>query len=259
MLAAVLLAALTAAPAVGTKGLSTFGVKADAAEFFTASLQKELRERGVVLQLRPEANPDAPVCENNTPCAFFVRGTLAQLGDKTRLELELVGADGKRLSRHSTIAADVASLADQIAPLAEELAQEIKAAGPQAITEATTPPQQPAATPSPVGRGSPEAGSGLTPQPAVHEATKPKLWWVPLLGTVVFAGASVGCFSVAQSDHSSLTSGGRVTLPVYSYADARALADHGKLFDTLGWVSVGIAGATVITAAVLWFLTRSSP
>ncbi|MFT3836106.1 MAG: hypothetical protein QM723_03800 [Myxococcaceae bacterium] len=255
MLAAVLLAALTAAPAVGTKGLSTFGVKADVGEFFTNTLQKELRERGVVLQLRPDANPEAPICENNTPCAFFVRGTLAQLGDKTRLELELVGGDGKRLSRHSTIGADVASLADRIPPLAEELAQEIKAAGPQAITEQTAPP--PAVVPAPAPVPVPEPAPPSAVQQAAPRPTR--LWWTPLLGTIVFGAASAGCFAVAQSDHSSLTSGGRVNLPVYSYADARAIADHGKLFDTLGWVSLGLAGATVITAAVLWLITRSSP
>jgi hypothetical protein len=245
VLAAALLAALAASPTVGTKGIGTFGVKADVGEFFTSTLQKELHERGVELVVSPDK-----------ACDLCITGTVAQLGDKTRVELELSNG-GKRIARHSAVGTDAASLVDQVPALAEQLAAEIKAAGPvEKVEKAETPAEKsPEVKPAEVKPAEPA-------KPVVAEAAAPSKstpWWIPLLGTVVFLGAGGGCFAVASSDHSSLTSGGMVTMPMFTYADAMAVANHGKTFEALGWVAMGVAGAAAITAVVLWFVTRSAP
>ena len=243
---AVLSLALAASPMVGTKGLSTFGVKEDVGQFFTVSLQKELLQQGVELIVRPDADVQGQpsVCGDGKPCAFVLRGTIAQLGDSTRLELELVAPDGKRVARHTAKAADVASLADQLPAMAEALAKEINGAP-------ATVPAQP--TPSATTSAPTE-----TPAAEARVGEAPSWWWAPLLIGVVLIGAGAGCFAVAASDHDSLI-GGTAPAPLYSYDDGKAIVSHGKLFEALGWTGIGVGAAAAVASAAIWYFGRGAP
>jgi tetratricopeptide (TPR) repeat protein len=93
------------------------------------------------------------------------------------------------------------------------------------------------------------------PPPAVVKSSGPSvrsLSWIPLAVGVVSGGVAAGLLIDASSKYNALVNG---TAPP---ADAAAMRDAGKTEATLGYVFIGVAGAGVAAAAVMYFLGADS-
>jgi len=93
------------------------------------------------------------------------------------------------------------------------------------------------------------------PPPAVVKQSGPSmrsLSWIPLAVGVASAGVAAGLLIDASSKYNSLVNG---TAPPESAASIR---DAGKAEATLGYVFIGVAGAGVAAAALMYFLGADS-
>jgi hypothetical protein len=100
-----------------------------------------------------------------------------------------------------------------------------------------------------------EERTRLQPPPAVAKAGGGvrSVSWVPLAVGVASAGVATGLLIDANGKYQALLGG---TAPA---DQAVAMRDSGKLEATLGYVFIGVAGAGVVSAALMFFLGRPGP
>ena len=102
-------------------------------------------------------------------------------------------------------------------------------------------------------------GSATPPPPPAHVSSSNKAAWIMVAGTVAFA--TVGAVlaysaSSSENDVSDLYVGLGGQPPVFDAKTKQTYQDYvdeGNRDQTLSWVSFGLAGATAITAAILFY------
>jgi hypothetical protein len=87
-------------------------------------------------------------------------------------------------------------------------------------------------------------------------AQKSLVGLVPLIGGAVVAGVGVVLVLQAGEQHNRLVS---KTLPSLTPAEQSAAVSNGAMFQTLGWVGIGVGAAALATGAVLLALPATEP
>ncbi len=151
-----------------------------------------------------------------------VSGSLALLGKRIAVDVRVFSAKtGKPLAVTHDEASSEAELPALIARLADDLALAVR--GDDA----------------PVPRG-PRLGV-----------------WLPLGAGLIFAIGSGAMFAAAASHHQTLTSEGMLT-PRLSYEAAQQTASAMGANQTIGWVLAAVAGAAILTGALVWLFGSAS-
>ncbi len=255
MLALLLTAVVAAAPSeeagaleIAAPGLSGVGIDAQTLEFLNAHLATRLAEAGAqVLTARDvsavldmERSRQLLGCSDDESASCLIEigqalgadailvGELARLEQNLHANVRLVSAsDAQVLARWTKAAPTLEALMRAFDGAARELAQAASGATGRALAPSRT--------------------QRVTP--AAHG---PALWrYAP--GAVGLAAAGVGgyAFTRAAGHHEDLR-----TAQTLTAADARALRDDGKRWQTLGWAGVG---AGVLGLGVSALLVSTAP
>ena len=246
----VLLAAAPGAPppppVLASPDFQTVNVPADVARFANEHLAQELTARGLRVVTARDINALlgmerqrqlAGCAEGQAACLTelanalgadgLLLGDLAWLGGRWQLNLKVIrSSSGTRVASHSATLTRESELVPELTRAAAALAPAVLA-------------------------GFGHAGAPL-PAPAAHAAPGRRRWplWPTVAAGVLAAGGGASLV-VSESAHAKLRD---AAVPL-SEAQGRATADRGRRFQTLGWVGLGGAAATLAATGVWYALS----
>lgn len=232
--------ALNAAPKLVAPAWTTSRVEADVAKFFAEHFERQLRNRGAQVISATDIEVMLGVERQKQLLGCSEGSCVAELGNALGADAMVV-VSVTRLD--GTLRASIKVLDSSSAKLRVET--EASARSEDGFLEALS------AAADRVG-----VALGLESTTAIAARGRRSVAWVPMLGGGLLAAGSAFCFVFAGVQFGELdrelTAMGVVT------ARARSLSDTGKVFQTVAWVTSGVAVAALVTSAIL-FLSGEPP
>lgn len=245
-----------------TPGLRVTNLKASLVQDFTDHLAAQLSERGLtvvtasdvqqVLSLERQRQllgcaDDATSCITELAGALgadgVVTGTIVRLSKRFQVNVRVIDAHSakalavfsEQVDREDELFSALSRAAQKVAA---DLAPLIQARSQQVVVPTAPPPVPSVSTPT------------VTP-PGTR-----RLWWIPALTGGLLCGSAVLGFAIAGDASRALRSTMGATVDTF---DLSATIRRGQTFQALGWVSAGLAGASIIAMGALLLFGTEAP
>lgn len=239
--------------ALAAPDFSTVNVSPEIGRFLAEHLAQQLADGGVrVITSREigsllglQRQRDLLGCNEGASCIAelgnalgadgILLGDVARLGNTYQLNAKVLSADGVRLLARASATADSESgLVPAVNSIAHQLGPEVlRALGRQPKT-VSPPPASVAADSSPA------------PEPPLR-----KYAWIPAAGAGVFAVGGTIFLGLAANDSQQLTAREGSVIPSDR---AASLVTDGDRYQLLARIGYGVAGAALVTAAVMFLV-----